>query len=154
MGSKFPKQENHNKISALRQDHDELRAQLGRATMEPGPIGEVAKRVAELCLPHFAQEEKTVFPVFELLPEVAEGNAPPAVLLLVSRFIARYDDLDSAHKSIISEVEALLAAANQEHNWEFANFAYQLRVHERIENEVIFPTVNLIGNYVRERLGT
>ena len=153
MISEFSRAENHNRISALRQDHDELRAELSRATMDPSPIGEVAKRLAALCLPHFAQEEKTVFPVFELLPDVIEGDAPPAVLLLVSRFIARHNDLDRAHKSIISEVEALLGAANQEHNWEFANFAYQLRVHERIENEVIFPTVNLIGNYVRERLG-
>ena len=74
------------------------------------------------------------------------------VLPLISDFSARHNALDKQHQAIISAVEALLQAANKEKNREVADFAYNLRVHEKIEDEVIYPTVMLIGNYLRERL--
>jgi hemerythrin superfamily protein len=140
---------------ALRLGHDEIRAELVRATIEPGAVGEAAKRVARLCLPHFEQEEKAVFPVFGLLNDVASGDVRPemaAVLPLISRFSAWYDTLGNHHQSIVSAVNELLDAAHKEDNREMADFAYNLRAHERIEDEVIYPTVMLIGNYVRDKL--
>ena len=59
---------------ALRLDHDEIRAELARATMESDPIGKAAMRVARYCLPHFEHEEKTVFPAFGLLHDLALGD--------------------------------------------------------------------------------
>jgi hemerythrin HHE cation binding domain-containing protein len=141
--------------AALRLDHDEIRAELARATMETGPIGEAAMRVARFCLPHFEHEEKTVFPALSLLHDLSLGEVRPEmaeVLPLISDFSARHKALNNQHQSIISALEALLLAANREKNREIADFAYNLRLHERIEDEVIYPTVMLIGNYLRERL--
>jgi hypothetical protein len=141
---------------ALKLGHDEVRAELVRATTTPGPIGEAAERVADLCLPHFEREEEIVFPVFGLLRELACGSVRPEmaeVLPLVSAFSAWQVTLCNQHQLIASAIHALLLAAHKEKNREFAEFAYNLRVHERMEDEVIYPMVPLIGKYVQERLG-
>jgi hypothetical protein len=141
---------------ALLRGHDEARADLVRATMEGGRIAKAAKRVAQLCLPHFEHEEKSVFPVLALLPYLQQGNLRPEmmdVMPMILDFRAKHDAMDDHHQSIMAAVEALLQAAHKEKNREFAQFAYNLRIHERIEDEVIYPTVVLIGKYLQEKLG-
>ena len=71
MNSKIHAQNIFRIPDALRLGHDEVRAELVRATSMPGRIGEAAGRVAGLCLPHFAREEEIVFPAFALLRELA-----------------------------------------------------------------------------------
>jgi len=141
--------------NALRLGHDEARAELVRATMEGGRIAKAGKRVAQLCLPHFEHEEKSVFPVLALLPDLERGNVRPEmmdVMPLISDFRAKHDALDHHHQLIVSAIEELLQAAHKEKSREFAEFAYILRFHERIEDEVIYPTVVLIGKYLQEKL--
>ena len=140
---------------ALRRSHDEARAQLVWANMERYPIAVAAKRVAKLCLPHFEYEEKTVFPVLALLPYLQRGEVQPEmidVLPLISDFTAKHDALDHHHQSIRSAIEELLETARKEKNRLFAEFANNLRVHERVEDQVIYPTVVLIGRYLQEKL--
>ena len=52
----------------------------------------------------------------------------------------------------MAAIEDLLQAAHKEKNREFAEFAYTMRVHEKTEDEVIYPTVILIGKYLQEKL--
>lgn len=141
--------------NALRGSHDELRAELVRATMEEGPIAKAADWLAQLCLPHFEREEKYVFPVLGLLPDLTQGIVRPEMevaLALISDFSSRQDALNAQHQLILSAVEALMQAAKREKNREFADLAYGLRAHERIEDEVIYPTVLLIGSFLQEKL--
>ncbi len=140
---------------ALLRGHDEARAQLVRATMEGGRIAKVGKRVAELCLPHFEHEEQCVFPVLALLPYLEQGNLRPEmmdVMPLILKFRAKHDALAEHHQLIASAIEDLLQAAHHEKSREFAEFAYAMRVHEKVEDEVIYPTVALIGRYLHEKL--
>jgi hypothetical protein len=141
--------------NALLLGHDEARADFVRATMEGGRIAKAATRVAQLCLPHFEHEEATVFPILALLPHLERGNRRLEmmdVIPLISDFKARHDALYDHHQSIASAIEELLQAAHREKNREIAEFAYNLRVHERIEDEVIYPRVVLIGKYLQEKL--
>jgi hypothetical protein len=140
---------------ALLRGHDEARAELVRATMEGGRIAKAGKRVAELCLPHFEHEEKGVFPVLALLPYLEQGNLRPEmldVMPLIHNYRAKHDAINDHHQLIVAAIEDLLKAAHKERNREVAEFAYSLRVHERIEDEVIYPTVVLIGKYLQEKL--
>ena len=140
--------------AALLQGHDEARAELARASMQGGPIAKAAKRVAQLCLPHFEHEEKSVFPVLAMLPYLAPENLRPEmmdVLPLITEFKARHHELDGHHESILAAIEAFHQTAHKEKNREFFDFASSLRVHENLEEEVIYPTVVLIGDYLRER---
>lgn len=141
--------------NALRRAHDEARAQLVWANMERDSIAVAAKRVAKLCLPHFEYEEKTIFPVLALLPYLERGELRPEmmdVMPLIADFSASHDALDDHHQSIVSAIEALGQVARKEKNRVFAEVAYNLRVHERVEDEVIYPMVVVIGKYLEEKL--
>jgi hypothetical protein len=140
---------------SLRLSHDQARAEFVRATTEGGRIGLAAKRLAELCLPHFEGEEKAVFPVLGLLPELVQGSVREEMLEalpLIADFEARHEVLEKHHELIQAGIDKLLQACHRERNWEVAEFAYNIRAHEKIEDEVIYPTVLLIGHYLRERL--
>jgi hemerythrin superfamily protein len=156
MHSKFDWHGNFRIPEALKRGHDEARAELVRASTMHGQIGEEAGRVASFCLPHFEREEETVFPVFGLLRELAAGNVRPEmadVLPMISAFSEWRDSLGNDHLSVAPAIRRLLLAGYKEGNREIVEFTYCLRMHERLEEEVIFPTVLLIGNYVRARLG-
>lgn len=136
---------------ALLRAHDEVRGELVRASLEDGPIAIATKRLAPLCLSHFEYEEKTVFPVLALLPYLEQGDLRPEmmdVLQLIGDFHANRDALRREHQLMVSAIEELRRAAHNEKNREYAEFAYCLRAHERIEEEVIFPAVVLIGKYL------
>lgn len=152
MGSTFAWNGKVHNPDALRLSHDEARAKLGRATIGGGPAAEAAKRLAQMCLPHFEREEKSVFPVLAFLPELTRGILRPEmadVVPLISDFSARHDALDAQHRAILSSIEELMQAAQREKDTELGELANSLKVHERIEDEVIYPTVLLIGNYLR-----
>lgn len=156
MLSKFQGQGLFKIPEALWLGHDEVRAELVRATAIPGPIGEAAMHVADICLPHMEHEEASVFPVFGLLRDLAVGEVRPEmaeVLPMISAFSARREALGDEHHSMAPAVHRLLLAAYKEDNREIIEFTYNLRMHERMEDQVIFPTVLLIRNYVQERLG-
>jgi hypothetical protein len=142
---------------ALLHSHDEARAELVRADMEGGQIAEAAMHLGRLCLPHFEYEEKNVFPILALLPHLSPQNLRPEmahVLPLISEFRATHEALNDHHRSILVAIEALLQAARNQQNREFTDFAYNLRDHESIEDEVIYPAIILIGDYLREKFAS
>jgi hypothetical protein len=141
----------------LQRDHDEARAEFDRAVAEGGRIAKAGKRVAELCLPHFEHEEKKVFPVLALLPYLAPENLQPEmmdVMPLISELRAKYDAAIDHHQVILDAIDELMMAAHKQKNREFAEFAHNLKNHEDIETELIYPTVLLIGSYLREKFAS
>ena len=137
---------------ALRHSHDEARAKLDRAAKLGGPIAEASSRVARMCLPHFEREEKCLLPVLAFLPDLTQGILRPEMedaLPLIADFRARHEALETQHQSIQASIEELRQAALGENNAEFAEFAIHLKLHERIEDQLIYPTVLLIGNHLR-----
>ena len=139
---------------AFRLDHDELRAILASATAEPGPVGKAAKRVARVCLTHFEEEEKALFPVFGVLRDLASGDVRPEmaeVLPLISDISA--GQLGKQHQALEAAIEALLQSASADESGKLADFANKLQVHERIEAELLYPAAVLVGKYLRENLG-
>jgi hemerythrin superfamily protein len=139
---------------ALQRDHDDARAEFVRATTEGGRIAKAGRRVAQLCLPHFEHEEKKVFPVLALLPYLAPENLQPEmmdVMPLISELRAKQDAIADHHQEILAAIDELMLAAHKQNNREFAEFAHNLKNHEDIETELIYPTVLLIGNYLQDR---
>jgi hypothetical protein len=47
---------------SLRVEHEELHAELAKATREGGQVGEAAKAVAKVLHPHFLREEEYALP--------------------------------------------------------------------------------------------
>src|SRR6266568_8660498 len=109
---------------ALLRAHDEMRAELVQATLEGGRIATAAKRVAQLCLPHFEHEEKYIFPVLALLPFLERGILMADmvdVMPLISNFKAKHDAANEHHQLILGATEELLQAAHKEKTREFAD---------------------------------
>jgi len=142
---------------ALRRSHEEARAQFAWANMERDSIALAAKRIEKLCLPHFEYEEKTVFPVLALLPLLERGEVRPEMMdaiPLIADFSARHAAVDDHHQLILSAIDAMAETARKEKNRVFADFARNLRVHERLEEEVIYPMIVVIGRYLEEKLAS
>ncbi len=141
---------------ALIRAHEELCEELARATAEPGQIGKVAKKVEELCVPHFAKEEETIFRVFGLLHDLATERVRPDVVValpIISELRARRDIASDHHKLINAAIEELLQQARKEKNKTIARIARALKDHENAEDEVMYPTIVAIGQSLRESPG-
>ena len=47
----------------MEEEHEELHAELAKATKMRGKVGEAAKKVAEVLHPHFEKENEIALPV-------------------------------------------------------------------------------------------
>ncbi|MDB5811723.1 MAG: hypothetical protein JWN94_3845 [Betaproteobacteria bacterium] len=122
--------------------------------VEGGPVMIVARRLAQLCLPHFEWEEKTVYPVLALLPDIVLGKLQPQfakVMPLLEEFNMRQAEMDSEHLLILSAIDLLSRVAFRMKNADCADLASRLTIHETVEEKVIFPMVAMIGDHLRER---
>lgn len=141
---------------ALTLDHEELRAELIRAAREPGRIGKAAERVVRLCHAHFAKEEENIFRAFGLLHDLASDRVRPdmaAVAQMIAQFSTQHDTLHEQHQAINIAVDKLLQEARKQENKEIAELVRDLRNHEKIENEVVYPTVLDIARSVQLGMG-
>ncbi len=124
----------------LRAEHERITVELNLAVTQSGEIAGIARRLAQVCLPHFALEEEIMFPIFARLPAAAARDdsrtavsALPAQLAL---FRHERRQLHSHHESVSACVKELLAAAYKEGNREVTELAHLLTNHERIESDL------------------
>ncbi len=124
----------------LRAEHEKITVELNLAVTQPGEIAGIVRRLAQVCLPHFALEEEIMFPIFARLPAAAVrddslsavGDLPAQVAL----FRRERGQLHSHHESVSACVKELLAAAYKEGNREVTELAHLLINHERIESDL------------------
>ena len=141
----------------LKSEHDELHAELVKATNAGGKIAEAAKAVAALLHPHFIKEEAYALPPLGLLPLLAAGNITPEmsqVLPMTERLKAELPHMLQEHQAIVAALKTLADIAEQEQQREYAHFAEKLMLHAQTEEDVLYPTAILIGEYLKLKLGT
>jgi len=140
----------------LKAEHEELHAELVKTMKMPGRVGEAARTVATFLHQHFVHEEEYALPPLGLLPALADGKVTPdmrQVLTLTDKLKAELRQMLSEHQAIVGALRKLIAAAEAEGKPEVTHFAERLILHARTEEEVLYPTAILIGEYVRARLG-
>lgn len=140
---------------SLKAEHEELHAELTKATKVSGKIGEAAKAVAKVLHPHFAKEEEYALPPLGLLSHLAEGKIMPemgSVLKMTDRLKAEHHQMLEEHKAIVAALENLSDEAKKEKKMEYGQFAETLIRHAHNEEEVLYPTAILIGEYLRLKL--
>jgi hemerythrin HHE cation binding domain-containing protein len=141
--------------SSLRREHEELHADLARASQAPGRVGETAREVARLLHPHFLREDEFAMPPLALLAPLARGRVTPdmaAVLPLVARLKAEMPLMIEEHKAILAAVREFAAAAESEGDEAQVRFAADLMMHAIMEEEVLYPAAILVGEYVKREL--
>ncbi len=140
---------------SLRREHEELHADLARAGQVPGRIGDAARAVAHLMHPHFLREDEYAMPPLSLLARLAKGPVTAdmaAVLPLVARLKEELPLMLEEHRAIMGAVRELAVAAETEGDEQYIRFAAELMVHAQIEEEVLYPTAILVGEYVKLKL--
>jgi Hemerythrin HHE cation binding domain len=138
--------------SPLKGEHEELHEELARATKVAGNIGEAARAVAQILHLHFVKEEEYALPPLGLLPRLATGDVTPEmadVLVLTERLKAELPQMLEEHKAIVAALSHLVEVAKQEHKLEYAHFAEKLTLHAQTEEEVLYPTATMIGEYLK-----
>ncbi len=140
---------------SLEIEHEELHSELTKATKVGGYVGEAARAVAKVLHPHFLKEEEYALPPLGLLSLLAEGQITSemeAVLPMTDRLKVDLPEMVKEHKAIVSALKGLSFAAKEESKAEYSKFAEKLTLHAQTEEEVLYPTAILIGEYIKAKL--
>lgn len=138
---------------SLRTAHEAMRATLKRAMREPGRLGETAREVAVLADGHFLREEKFVVPLLALLPDLARGEPGPhfsQAIKLVKALKPELAQLTAEHRALAEALRELMAAAVEAGGKpEYVQLAEELLLHNRMEEQALYPAAIVAGDYVK-----
>jgi hypothetical protein len=137
---------------SLKTEHDELHADLKRATKAGGLTGAAAVEVARLMHPHFVKEEEYALPPLGLLADLAAGKTSQGmadVLPLTDRLARELPTMLAEHQQIVAALQRLREAAASEQKPDIAAFADRLMAHAQTEEQVAYPAALLVGRYVK-----
>ena len=137
---------------SLKIEHEELHEELTKATSKDGKIGDAAKTVANVLHPHFVKEEEYALPPLGLLPLISKEKVTTEmadVLKMTEKLKADLHHMLEEHKSIVAALKVLTEASRKEKKAEYERFADKLILHAQNEEEVLYPTALLIGEYLK-----
>lgn len=77
-----------------------------------------------------------------------------AVLPMTDRLQTELQQMLGEHKAIVAALQNLVDAAKRENQMAYAHFAEKLMLHAQTEEEVLYPTAILIGEYLKLKLNT
>ena len=140
---------------SLKLEHKELHQTLEKFTKLPGKTGLAAQEVATLLHPHFLKEEEYALPPLGLLPALARGEANAGmkpVIEMSDKLKNEFQQMLSEHQQIVIAVQKLKDAAEAEHHPDVIRFTESLKLHAKTEEEVLYPTAILIGEYLKLKL--
>lgn len=142
---------------SLKREHEEIRDALGRASREPGVIGDAAKRLARIIRPHTEKEETFALPPLGMLHQLVRGIHSPeeeAAAIMAWRLREDLENMIAEHRVIGAALEELLAAAKSEHRVEYIELAAKMLHHMSTEEQVLYPATILVGDYLRGKRRT
>jgi hypothetical protein len=141
---------------ALAIEHEQLHAELAKAARAGGSTGKAAQVVADLMQAHSRGEAEHALRPLGVLPLLAAGQVSAEmveVVALTERLKEMLPAMLEEHDAIVAALQHLAAAARQENHPEYVRFAEQLEMHSRGEEEVLYPTALVVGEYLKLRLG-
>lgn len=133
-------------------EHEELHAELVKATKAGGKTAEAARAVAKLLHQHFVKEEEYAMPLLGLLAPLAEGKAIPEAkkaIDLAEKLKAELPQMLEEHRAIVAALKHLADAAKEEGKERYIHFAEKLMLHAQAEEEVMYPAAILVGECLK-----
>lgn len=143
--------------ASMKAEHEEIHAELERATKESGQVGEAARALAAVLHPHFVREEQIALPPLGLLAPLARGETSPemrAVLPMTDSLRAELPQMLAEHVEIRAATTRLEAVARAAGNTRVVRLTHELALHARSEEEMFYPMAILVGDLVRARIAT
>lgn len=139
---------------SLRKRHESFHAEFTEATKDAGMVGDAARGIEKLATAHFAKA-KDVFPPLGLLPRLAEGKVTPDMreaVEIAEKLRAGLPQIRRDHQELIAGLKKLGEAAKVEGKADHVRFVEKLTLHIQEEEEVLYPTVLLVGDSVKRGL--
>ncbi len=136
---------------SIKAEHDRLHARLVEVVHSGGETQIAARRVARVLHPHFLAEEGFAMPPLGILKSLlkrSSGIQFESAFPLAQRMERNLPRMLSEHKEIIEELKSLRAAAEREGKTGVKDFADELVLHTRTEEEVLYPAAILVGRYL------
>lgn len=134
--------------------HEAFHAEFIKATKDTGKVGDAARAIEKLGATHFPKA-KDVFAPLGLLPRLAEGKFTPEMseaIKVAEKLRASRPQIHGEHRELLAGLKRLGEAAKEEGKTDYVRFAESLSLHIQEEEEVLYPTVLLIGDYVKRKL--
>ena len=139
----------------LHVEHEELHAEIGQSN----PDGGQNRRSGSHCRgasPSAFCERGSVCPATaELIILISRGEVTPEmrdILPMTDRLQTELPQMLAEHKAIVAALHHLVDAAKRENQMAYARFAEKLMLHAEMEEEVLYPTAILIGEYLKLKL--
>ncbi len=139
---------------SLRARHKAFHAEFIKATKEAGKVGDAARSIEKLGATHFPKA-KDVFAPLGLLPRLTEGKVTPEMgeaIKVAEKLRTHLPQIHGEHRELLAGLKRLGEAAKEERMTDYVRFAESLTLHIQEEEEVLYPTVLLIGDYVKRKL--
>jgi hypothetical protein len=141
--------------ASVEAEHHELRAELAQLSRSGGKTGAAAQKLQTEMQPHFEKEEKYALPPLGLLGPLSEGKVTeemrPAIALS-DELKAQLPQMVIEHQAIKAAAQALKSAAQAENKPSGVSFADALLLHAQTEEQVLYPSAILVGEYLKLRL--
>ena len=140
---------------SLQTEHKAIHDALAEATQIPGPVGAAARELEAVLGPHFRRENEIALPPLGLLAALAAGEKPAGMEEALAMSDALRKELPrmlQEHTKIRAATETLRVVAHKEKASTFEQFAEELALHARTEEEVLYPAALLVGDVIRARL--
>ena len=136
-------------------EHEELKRLLNETIAVGGETGAAAKLVEERLTPHFVNEEEYALPSLTLLPDLAQGKTLNNASEMIRRSERMKNELPqmlNEHRSIVIALDQLAQAARKENKESALEFTEKLRLHARLEEEILYPAGIVAGECAKLHL--
>jgi hypothetical protein len=139
---------------ALRIEHNQIRDDLARALKDGGAVGDAARTLERVWTPHLAHTEAVVLPPLGTLRALTRSEAIPdaaQALAMTTQFERDLPALLEDHRALYEATKRFMDTANRERKPVYMDFARRLGLHLRLEEEVLYPSVLLVGQQLKAR---
>jgi hypothetical protein len=140
---------------SLRLRHEAFQAEFVKATKETGKVGDAARAIEKLATAHFPKA-KDAFAPLSLLPRLADGTVTAEerveAVKMAEKLRTGLPKSHGEHRELVAGLKKLAEAAKEEGKTDYVRFAERLTLHIQEEEEVLYPTVLLIGDTVKRGL--
>ena len=135
-------------------EHKELQLMLKDTIALGGETGRFAELVDASLAPHFAKEEEYALPPLTMLPDLAQDRAvidPGEMIRRSERMKTELPQMINDHRLIVLSLDHLAQAARNENRESALQFVEKLRLHARMEEEILYPAGIVAGECAKLR---
>ncbi|HEY3274952.1 MAG TPA: hypothetical protein VGJ92_14365 [Methanocella sp.] len=136
----------------VKEEYEALYWKLNEAARVRGEVGQAAMTAFRRVQSHYLKDQEFALPPLKLLSTVAANNVNEEIdniQTMCNRLKRNQSQLIAEDNQIIDELSRLADVAAREQKPDYHDFARRFIKFLELERDVLYPSVILIGEYVR-----